>query len=322
MPIPVVVVGVSPPGGGGGTPPPDGPEDPFTFARTVGTWTGGNGDLIYLTDCALGIDWQAGRSGTDMPKFDLGSSPNPAGHGSIPGPVRALDRTVILPTLIHMDRWEDWRSVQQRFLRALNPLDGAGELAISQPDGSTRYLTATYETGAEGQDIVDYRGLWFRKYPVQLHAFDPFWRGPELGPVHFGNVASAGFLTPPFLPLKLAQSQVLGTNVIDNQGDVETWPIWLAGGPFTVLTLRNDSTGQELTLNHPTLVGETVTIDTRPVIKSVKDGLGANLWPQLATNPQLWPLRPGFNTVTITATGSGPATFVDLLSRVPEYLSA
>lgn len=312
MPLPVSVVHI----------PPDVDPDPFTHGRTVGTFLGGNGDLVQLTSCPTGIDWQFGRSGGDMPPFDTGEDPYPAGDGSIPRPSRATPRTHILPLLVHMARWVDWRAVQQTLLRALNPLDGDGVLTIYQPDGSARQIGARYIGGAEGQDVMDLRGLWFRKYPVALKSFDPFWSDVQPhATIRFGNISpSVHLLDAPFLPLKLADAQSIGTTDADNIGDVPAYPVWTINGPATVVTLTNDTTGETLTVTHTLTGGQSIIIDTRPLRKSIVTNLGANLWASTGANPSLWSLARGLNHLTITVAGSDATTNV-LLDFTPRYLS-
>lgn len=311
MPIPVSVV----------EPPSDNP-DPFTFARTVGTWRGGNGDLLTLTSCPDGIDWQAGRSGTDMPPFETLSDPYPNGDGEIPGSTRALARTQIFPLLVHMPRWVDWREIQQRLLRALNPLDGDGTLTIYQPDSSFRVIQGRYVGGAEGQDIQDLSGLWYRKYAVALKSFDPWWTGSPVPTVRFSNVdPPPNFLDTPFLPIKLSASQVIGGNTAVNVGDVPAYPVWTIHGPATTIELTNNTTGETLTVDHSLTLGQSIIVDTRPLRKSVFTGAGANIYADVGPNPSLWSLVRGDNELTIAVTGSTADTVVDL-DYVPRFLSA
>lgn len=296
MPIPVITV--TPP-----RPPPP-PVDPYTNSRIAGTWLGGNGDLIFMTDCSQGIDWQAGRSGVDMPPFDLQEDPYPGGHGVIPGSVRAGPRTIILPTLVHLADFSPWRALQQRFARALNPLNGPGTLTINQPDGTARHIQALYQAGAEGDGIVDFRGLWFRKWAVSLRAAQPFWLGEPVAPVVFKNTASAGFLGAHFLPIHLDASQVLGATSVVNVGDVEAFPVWRVNGPATVVTLTNDTTGKTLTITHTMTGAEWLEVDTRPLHKSITSDAGVNLWDTVSVSPSLWSLEPGQNHITISVTGA------------------
>jgi len=259
----------------------------------------------------------------DMPPFDLQEQVNIDDHGSTITGVRALPRNVVLPLLVHLDTFGAWRAKHKALVRAFDPTLGDGRLELTQPDGETRVLYARYSQGMEGKDVADPTGLWHRIYPLQLRAVDPWWYAPEPVVYPFGVTKSGGgFLTPPFLPLKLSGSGVLGETTADNDGDVLTYPVWRINGPAGLTTLSNRTTGRSLTFNLDLSEGQYVTVDMRPRRTSIYSNDGVNLFPLRVGTPDFWPLLRGTNEITLNVAGADPTTTSVAFTYTPRYLMA
>lgn len=310
--------------------PPTGP--PVGGPRVHAWWTGANGDEVHLTDCPGGIDWTDGRSGEDMPPFTVTEDAMPEGDqptALIRG-VRAAPRIMTLPLLVHAPSNAGFRARQQRLIRAFNPIPGDGRLRYLQPDGTTRVLTARYDSGAEGSDIRDRTGLWWRLWAVQLRAVDPYWSSLAAESLSFGAAGEgAGFF--PLLPVRLASSAVLGETTATLAGDVRTWGVWTITGPADGLTtLANRTTGREVKLNltgdYELGEGETVVVDMHPSRASVTaytvaEPDGVNWFGARVGVPQMWWLEPGANDITLSVTGATGATALRF-DYTPRWLAA
>lgn len=326
MPIPVFTP-TQPDGSGGGgtgggyTPPPKVPYDRVSHGIVQGSWTSPDGDVIDMWDCSTGFTWLAGRQGVDMPPYELVTQQNIDDDGQTIVGRRALARHPVLPVLLHLDGFGAWRRLQQRVMRAFDPLRGDGVLTITQPDGSARRLYATYEQGMEGQDIADPRGLWHRIYALQLVASDPWWYADKGEVLRFGVTAAGGLLDTPFLPLKLTSSAVIGETSADNTGDVPTYPVWTVKGPGTSVELRNRTTGRVMRFGFNLTESQSVTIDTRPRRQSVIRQDGVNLFSTTVGTPDFWPLLRGVNAVTIDVADATTQTAVTL-EYTPRFITS
>jgi hypothetical protein len=303
-------------------PPPAPGEPPW---RPAATWYAANGDTIVLTDCPHGIDWQAGRAGFDMPTYELTADPLLGGDGDTLRGVRAQARDLLVPLLIHNSTSiEEFNALRRRLARALNPDPGngggPGRLAIAQPDGEVRYLDCAYAGGAEGTDVRDTKGVWWRKYALTLRAHDPFWVGAPQPARRWNAPAPVPYF--PLLPLRLRPSLVLGEGqVLTVAGDVRTWPRWTVRGPFEgIATLRHQGLGQEWSLDLDLADGDTRVVDTTPGQAYVRDGAGVSKWGELAFGSELWPLLAGPNVIDMIMTGAETGAYVELSTYDPRYL--
>src|SRR5690606_15899574 len=110
---------------------------------------------------------------------------------------------------------------------------------------------------------------WFRAV-VSWRAPDPYWY--ELNASTERVVSAAGVPFFPLLPLNLSPSNVIGDQTVQNDGDVEAWPVWTVRGPYAEVRVANLTTGRTLYLTAPASAGEVLVIDTRPRRKTVIDG--------------------------------------------------
>jgi hypothetical protein len=89
--------------------------------------------------------------------------------------------------------------------------------------------------------------------------------------------------------------------------------------------MNNITTGKGLVLNYDfTATGDTVTIDTRPGVKTAVNAAGTNVWQYFGPNPKLWEFVPGNNVVSFAMTLTGGTTSTSItgnlgLSYRPRY---
>ncbi|WP_406153569.1 phage tail family protein [Streptomyces anulatus] len=287
-----------------------------TFVSITGS--NGEGEEIPLTGFS-GKDWpsffmQAGATGLDMPPFELHSDDSPNLDGGMYRGTRATQREVLLPIFIWGVDRKTLKDQKRKLLASLNPKNGYCVLKFMESDGQPKYLYAYYKAGLEGNESEDSAGFRWLKIGIQMTAFDPWFYSDRLQVAEWDFGQGDAFFGASFLPLNLSQgfpSEV--TLPVVNPGDIEAWPVWEITGPvqsFNFTGPDKKSFAIDLQSGGGDVVptGRTLTIDTRPGYKTLKDDQGANYYPLLAANPQLWSVPAGKSTVSIKlVSGSGVA---------------
>jgi hypothetical protein len=209
---------------------------------------------------------------------------------------------------------------------ALRPRAGQGTLRAVADDGTQRTLPCYYREGLEKG--VHTAGRF--RVALQFWSSSPWWRGT---PFTWGYGLAPARPFFPIPPVTLSATTIEGTATVDlSDTDAPSFPRWTITGPGSQLTLRNtwqrlDDAGRlttltaELVLNAPIGDGQLVAIDTRPGHQSVRRAtrdpagtlvLGESLFGSLASDPAMWPLVDGVNTVSALLTNAGPASRIDL----------
>ncbi|MFF2189235.1 phage tail protein [Streptomyces sp. NPDC058155] len=317
---PVVTPPPPDPGGGGGTPIPL-PEIGYATA----TYTDPAGTVWPLTDETAGWWTLAdGVSGLDAVEYELTKDAHPRGGARLRY-AQPLPRAIVWPLYVygddHMQFISRWRALATAFTRTLREgPDGRrtpGWLEIARPDGTRRRIAVFYEAGFERRGVKG-SGIISDAAAITLWCEDPYWITPIEVSVH----REAGALSPFFEPFPtVSSSQVLGSTIVENPGDVIVWPTWTITGPASEVTFTHQETGESFTLDPnqvghgDLLAGEQVTVSTDPPSVRYHDGTpdganwsGALSWPGAV----LWGLAPGENAVTFQLDGSGPGSAVDL----------
>lgn len=240
------------------------------------------------------VDLQ-GLGGRMMPPIDYSADVVPLMPGERVRQVRHAARQVVVPILLEGENGIDYRARLRAMARALDPARGDGALRSTDLEGTVRELVCRY---VDGFSLVE-------NYPrhalpsLLFRAADPYWRDAAENAVDFGAVAGGSFF--PIFPLRLSSSEVFSTVAIDNAGDVEAWPVWQITGPASAITLRNSTTDALLVLEADVVAGDSLTIDTRPGVKSVVGLSGANRFGDLSSGSSLWSLAPGVNAIQVEA---------------------
>jgi hypothetical protein len=294
----------------------------------------GQGEEISLTAYNLpawpSVIMQPGATGLDMPAFGLFSDDSPNLDGSIFRSARATAREIMIPVYLHGIDRQTINQLKRKFFQALNPQRGYCLLKFTESGGRTRQISCYYKGGMEGSEGTDTSGFTWAKYGLAFTAMDP-WFYPtrsQSARWEFGTGDPLLSSTLKFFPMRLSDGVMGGPGeslVINNPGDTEAWPTWELRGPIKSFTLTSPS-GDVIKASPPAgggdlvPVGRTLTIDTRPGKKTVKDNTGLNYWSALDTNPQFWPVAPGDTNASVSVvTGSGKAAVT--LSFYPRYAS-
>lgn len=315
MPIPATrdqVAGPQP------TPAPI-PPTPMRWGHTYVSITGagGEGEEIPLTTFQdtrwPAVFLQPGATGLDAPPYELHADESPNLDGSSFRSTRAAAREIMLPLFLYGIDRRTVRDLKRQLVSALSPKRGHCVLKVMESDSQPRYLYCYYKGGMEGNEAEDQAGFMWVKYGIQLTAFDPWYYSDDLQVAEWRfGVEDAPFNPPetPFLPLKLTRGGLADDSIpVVNPGEVEAWPRWDLAGPIESFTFTGpDGASFGIGSGSAVPAGRTLTIDTRPGYKTLRDDLGRNYWADLDANPRLWPVAPGRTRVTVAVTASAAAS--------------
>lgn len=299
-----------------GTPPVvTPPAPPYRPAVTVITDPSGTD---WPLDGTNGITRQPGRKGFHAPTYTHYRDESPAVDGAFWRGVRAGVRELFIPITIVAGSREDLVSTRRSLIGAISPRRGECVISTVQPDLTRRSIKARYASGMEGEEGKGGWGVYAMTYGLTFVADDPYMFGDER-PLRWGSDA----VTRTELPIPgadtfyevVSAARILGASTVDNDGDVDAYPIWTFYGPFAAITLTNNSTGSTLTITWSAGDTDSLTIDTTPGATSVVDGNGVNRWDKLSAGYQLWPLAPGVNELTLDVAESTTATRAEMVYR-------
>lgn len=266
------------------------------------TWIDPDGDELALVDLR-------GITGRGLPPVDFQDLIVPLQAGSSFRSVRDQARDLVIPVILSGDTKTEHRTNLRAAARMFHPGDDPGILQVDTVDGLTRQIDAWYVDGFQ----------WLEEFPdymipsLLFRAVDPYWRDAEWIQADYATGTVATFF--PVFPLRLSSSEVFASATIDNDGDVETWPVWTVTGPGSGLVLRNLTTDTLLSLDETLGAGESVVIDTTPGVKTVTLNDGSNLFASLSDDSELWALAAGSNSLQIELTAATSASIVSLRYR-------
>lgn len=257
-----------------------------------------NGETFY--DCMIG------RQGFFNVPLDLIDQEVPLEPGSREKYIQIHASDPRLPLLVSAESESDLAMARRALVRAMNPMRGLGTLRFIAADGVTRELACRVVDGLRGDESDNARGPGWFVAGLIFRAADPFWYDASdltlsvspSTPTDFMEVGTA------FLPLHLSHSAAAGTFSIDNDGDVEAWPVWTITGPGDTIVLTNNTTGEAITLSNNGGLslsgGQTLTIDTRPGAKTLLRDDGSSKFSYLSDTSSLWALQPGNNDISLS----------------------
>jgi hypothetical protein len=261
----------------------------------------------------------AGISGP-RPSFTSAALP---GGGAVPLGYRTSARTIILGVHVSGATQDEFFVRQDAWARAIwNERNGApapGLFTVARPGGTARQIEVFHTDGGDqADDDSGKSGLLWSTYTLTFAATDPLWASAEPISLTFGSSSAPG--VPPMPPIVLAPATLLGSNIVVNRGDADTYPVATIHGPGEP-TLINNTTGRSYGLDVDLGSDEIITVDTRPTRQSATDQTGADRWGDLvASSPRdLWPLVPGANDLSLLLSGSGEGSQITL-TYTPRWL--
>lgn len=226
--------------------------------------------------------------------------------------VRHDARDFVLPLWIAGSSEADLRTRMRDLVSVMNPTLGDGRIRYLSPVGDYREIYCRYSGGLDADETLgSTSGPTFQTFPVTFRAFDPYYYDVSDTVFFYAGAVPSSFF--PFFPLRLSASEVFADVTVQNSGDAIAWPVWVVTGPCTGIVFQNLTTGKTLTfLTTVLLAGQTVTIDTRPGVKSVLREDGTNIFPDISALSSLWSLAQDANAVRIQLVGTTGASSVQL----------
>lgn len=290
----------------------------------VTEWIAADGTVVNLMEFVedqVGVAIQPGRKGAFMPPVRRAEDNIPYANGSRVKYQTLGPREVDFPFFIKGTSEDDLRLRLRALLSRFNPLDDAGRIRVTRPDGTRRELICRYQQGMELVEDDRNYGVTYAKAIATFRANDPIWY--DVDPI--SSTYSSGAEIPffPGTPFRLTSNAIFATvSGIVNDGDVDAWPVWIIQGPGTDIALRNDDTGEKLefTSDVELATGESITIDTREGLRTVKLNDGTRLYSKLTGDSQMWPIYRGTNNIRIDMQNTTTESLVTL-SYYRGYLS-
>lgn len=269
---------------------------------TAWTWIDPDGATLNLMQDGY-VSVLLGRAGAWMPPMTLSEDQIPLAPGATVRHVGVSPRPLRLPLLIQGSTPLDLEANKRTLLHLFDPRRGDGRLRLTADDGAERELVCRYASGLEMVEDGKAGFLTWQVAPLLLRGSDPLWYDASDSLASFALDLTASSFFPIF-PLRLSASRVFAELALNNSGDAEAWPRWVVTGPGQDPILTNVTTGKRLAITRTLGTTESITIDTRPRIKTVVDQSGGNLFPYLSGDAQLWPLAQGANTIRIELPGA------------------
>ncbi|MFF4557163.1 phage tail family protein [Streptomyces sp. NPDC001422] len=312
------------------SPTPSAPV-PLDWQRTYVSIRGANGEGEEIPLTAFqGKDWPSilmlpGATGLDAPPYELHMDDSPNLDGSIFRDSRAGARQLMIPVYLYGIDRRSIIALKRKLVSTLNPKNGYCVLKFVESDGSMRSINAFYAGGMEGNEALDSSGFHWISYGIQLTAPDPWFYSDIDNAAQWAMGGTSQLVGgTKFLPMSLSEGfPATKAAVIENEGDVEAWPIWKVKGPLKSISFTNEA-GRTFGFTAPAdgsdlvAAGRVLTIDTRPGYKTMADDQGANYFPSLKPNPDLWSVPTGTSLVTIDAVSGSGVSSVSM-SYTPRY---
>lgn len=223
--------------------------------------------------------------------------------------------------LVQADNDDDFQRRIRDLVSRMLPTRGLGRLLVTtERTGETRalpcYATGEGLEGSEEDDTL-MPGRWW-KCIVRLLASDGMWRGQE---ITYGWELDPPTPSPwfPMMQARISSRSVGGRRRLLNPGEHEVFPPWRIKGPASEVALIHHDLGREFRIVHdiPALgLDSVVTIDMGRGRQRVADGYAppgeSNLFSKVASDPEGWPLLPGWNDVEVQVIDGGEGTSVSL----------
>lgn len=268
---------------------------------------------IYTLD----VDWSV--AGRFMPTIVFESDTVPRQPGAVFRYANHGTREFLCPFDVTGVSEADLRTKVRQMIAAMDPTRGTGKIRVTSPVGDQREINCHVASGLDLQETLgDISGPAWQRFPATFLAHDPYWYDTNATTQSF--TTSTGALFFPIFPLKITASEIAVDATVDNTGDVDAWPIWTVTGPGSVIKLWNLTSSRYIYFPVTLAAGSSITVDTRPGVKSATYDDGTNAYPDMNELSSLWPLQRGVNTIRLEMSGVTAASALTLV-YARRYLS-
>ena len=241
---------------------------PLPTPNLTHTWTGWDGSVWPLTpEAGVWLD-RSGIRGMGMPDITHFKRQPVSINGSVWYGYVIPEREVFWP--LHLDFSEEQ---DRAFWRTMLPYQ-TGTWSVQAPSGQRRSLDLRLSD--DGQWAPDSSPFLtgIASYGITLAAEQPLWRGDAVfehwGPPDTRLFLGGGDPTDPNAvkvgpPFYISASSSFNNAQIVNDGDVETWPMWVIDGPSDHVTVGIGTETIDVPFSVPT--GTRLTINTHPTVQ-------------------------------------------------------
>jgi hypothetical protein len=179
--------------------------------------------------------------------------------------------------------------------RAVTALRGDAIVTFTPDGGQEQFLAARV------QQPLRISGNWIKDFQIAMVAADPRRYSTVLESSTVAADATAGvggFSFNLHFPINFGAASPTGQVLVENNGNMETWPVLTITGPGTNPSIYNASTDQRITFAYTLAAGETLVVDT--LNRTVKlNGVTDRYSALDFTNTEWWPLVPGVNDIRL-----------------------
>jgi len=265
-------------------------------------------DLDSIVATGHGPQALAGATGFGLPGVNVQWSEG-AGDGAVFRGKRVLPRDIDLPIHIFATDADDLdRELSRLAMLLATPM----RLYFEDARGDRWYLDVHRAGGGTysyGNDTDGEREL---TTVVTVRAGDPYWTSETYDQRVINRAVTGRGLIKDTTPgntgadslvkLRLSSSQVLGSVLLENTGNVASYPTWEIYGPGSNVVAIGP-TGDRWEWNGSLASGEMLTIDSRQA--TAIDGTGTSRYASFAPAPRFWAVPPGISTANVTMVGTG-----------------
>lgn len=213
---------------------------------------------------------------------------------------------------------QEFKQSYRDLVHAFNPTRGVGTFRvqddISTPFGSVRDTRGVCIGGLRGDALLA-RGADTTEWPfdIVLETEEPYWTTPEPAVAAWSGPPAA-----PTFPLVLNNNRfkingygITTVELMELDGDLESWPTFNLNGPWWRVKFTNARTGEWWSILREPGVNENLMVETKPGKVAVLNSVGANRY-GFVDGSELFPLLPGDQ---IVAEGDGATQDTVLTAR-------
>jgi hypothetical protein len=277
------------------------------MAKVTLSLIGSNGDQIVFTENGDYVV-TSGLSGIGIPQTVVRIDDSSSDGGTFRFSKRGI-REIDIPVVIFGTDRDTVELNLRRLSNLLNDRKGGTVLRASYDTGEIWELpNGHYVAGAETVRGDDAGAYWCR-WVLSMQFATPFWIRQEAEQLSLGAGVTGRSLIPELAELAISSSQAIGNLSIENDGDVEAFPVWEFNGPIDSVVVTAPD-GSEFSYDATIALGEKITVDT--YAGTVVDGDNVNQYANLGSTPKLFPLPAGISQVSIFADGTDENSSITL----------
>lgn len=247
--------------------------------------------------------------GFDMASVRLDVQDRGGSHGAAIGSAFYGRRQMVVEGEIWGASQADFETMRKDFIRAFSPHRGVNRVNIVTRSDA-RYVADVIASGAPGLDYsagdivrCPFRMTLVSGYPYLLSATEQYVN-------IYPSVDGGG---PMVAPMPYPFTGVNGSNTTINNGNGEAYPVITIYGPIQNFTLKNQTTGKQISVTYTLTVSDNLTIDTYN--NTILLNSNNNVYSSVAGNIEDLYIPVGSSQWTIIGTNTNVSTYVRITYR-------